>query len=97
MMDALMYGIIPREKTAQCSSAPPAKILKRAATPPLDDLAMELWNHSFRTWALTPGIVIAAPARTITNIAIVKRMRWRNFGILKMFVNAEIIWRPAGD
>jgi hypothetical protein len=42
MIDALMYGMIPREKTAQCSSAPPAKILKRAATPPPADFDIEL-------------------------------------------------------
>jgi hypothetical protein len=34
MIDALMYGITPRENTAQFSSAPPLKILKRAATDP---------------------------------------------------------------
>src|SRR5208282_4603900 len=93
MIDALMYGMIPSEKTAQCSSAPPAKILNRAATPPLADFAIELWNHSFKTCALTPGIVIAAPALTMTSIERVNRIRCRSSGILKILVNAEIMGR----
>ena len=34
MIDALMYGIIPREKTAQFSRAPPLNKLNSAARPP---------------------------------------------------------------
>src|SRR5438067_2541833 len=84
---------MPKEKTAQCSKAPPAKILNSAATPPELDLAISDWNHSLRTCALTPGIVMAAPARTITNMPRVNRIRCRSSGILKMLEKAEIMRR----
>ncbi len=35
MIDALMYGMMPSEKIAQFSSAPPLKILNNAATDPV--------------------------------------------------------------
>jgi hypothetical protein len=40
---------------------------------------------------LTPGVVIAAPKRTITMTASVNRIRRRSSGILTVFRNAETI------
>ena len=51
----------------------------------------EVRNHSWITAWLTPGVVMAAPRRTITMIASVKRMRRRSSGILTVFRNAETI------
>jgi hypothetical protein len=82
--------MMPREKMAQFSSAPPLNKLKSAARPPpvwLDAVR----NHSCKTAWLTPGVVIAAPRRTITITASVNKMRRRNSGILTVFRNAETI------
>src|SRR5437016_12886859 len=81
--------MMPSEKIAQFSSAPPLKRLKRAATPPA--LSAVLRNHSDNTTWFTPGVVIAAPSRTMTIIASVKRIRRRSSGIFTVFRNAEII------
>ena len=91
MIDALMYGIIPRENTAQFSSAPPLNKLNSAARPPPVRWLSEVRNHSYKTPWFTPGVVIAAPNRTITMTASVKSMRRRSSGILTVFRNAEII------
>src|SRR5207302_81128 len=81
--------MMPSEKMAQFSSAPPLKRLKSAATPPA--LSAVLRNHSDNTAWFTPGVVMAAPSRTITIIARVKRIRRRSSGIFTVFRNAEII------
>ena len=65
MIDALMYGMIPSEKIAQFSSAPPLKMLNSAATEPVAWLSTWLRNHWCSTAALTPGVVICAPTRTM--------------------------------
>src|SRR5216110_715218 len=83
-------GIMPREKIAQFSSAPPLNRLKSAATPP-PVLSDAVRNHSCNTAWLTPGVVIAAPKRTITITASVNKIRRRNSGILTVFRNAETI------
>src|SRR6201996_4619688 len=81
----------PRENTAQFSSAPPLKILNNAATfPPVSLLTWEL-NQVRMTAALTPGQVIAAPTRTTISRTRVRMIRLRSSGILKVFVNAEIM------
>jgi hypothetical protein len=49
MIDALMYGMIPREKTAQFSSAPPLNKLNSAARPPPVRWLSEVRNHSCKT------------------------------------------------
>src|SRR5213079_67605 len=81
---------MPREKIAQFSSAPPLNRLKSAATPP-PVLSDAVRNHSCSTAWLTPGVVIAAPKRTITTTASVNKMRRRNSGILTVFRNAETL------
>ena len=81
---------MPSEKIAQFSSAPPLKRLKSAATPP-PALCDEVRNQSCRTAGLTPGVVIAAPRRTITMTASVNRIRRRSSGILTVFKKAETI------
>src|SRR6267143_2044194 len=83
--------MIPSEKIAQFSSAPPLKRLNSAATLPPDRSVNELRNQSCSTAWLTPGVVIAALSRTMTMIANVKRIRRRSSGILTVFRNAEII------
>ena len=55
MIDALMYGMMPREKIAQFSSAPPLKRLKSAATPPPAALSMTFGTNPAITAGLTPG------------------------------------------
>src|SRR5213078_1770909 len=82
---------MPREKTAQFSSAPPLNKLKSAATPPPVLSLKDVRNHSCNTAWLTPGVVIAAPKRTITMTASVNKIRRRNSGILTEFRNAETI------
>src|SRR5436190_15731373 len=83
--------MIPSEKIAQFSSAPPLNKLNSAATLPPCFWVNALWNHSWRTATLTPGVVIAAPRRTMTMTASVNRIRRRNSGILTEFRNAETI------
>src|ERR1051326_1455042 len=83
--------MIPREKTAQFSSAPPLNRLKSAARPPPVRWLRELRNHSCKTPWLTPGVVMAAPRRTITTTASVNKIRRRNSGILTVLRNAETL------
>ena len=74
-------------------------ILQRAAAEKIKerrDAAASLFrgdvrNHSCNTAWLTPGVVIAAPRRTITMTARVNRIRRRSSGILTVFRNAETI------
>ena len=49
MIDALMYGMIPRENTAQFSKAPPLNKLNSAARPPPVRWLSEVRNHSCKT------------------------------------------------
>src|SRR6476469_5452357 len=83
--------MMPREKIAQFSSAPPLNRLNRAATLLPLFSASEVRNHSWITAWFTPGQVIAAPRRTMTTIASVNKMRRRSSGILTVFKNAETI------
>jgi hypothetical protein len=91
MIDALIYGITPRENTAQFSREPPLKILNRAAIPP--PVCVFNWesNQCWSTDAFTPGHVIKAPTRTTTKRANVRRILERSSGIRNVFVNAEIM------
>ncbi len=91
MIDALMYGMMPSEKIAQFSSAPPLKRLKSAATPPPDFCESVSRNHSCSTAWFTPGVLMAAPRRTITITASVNRIRRRSSGIFTLLRNAETI------
>jgi hypothetical protein len=90
-MEALMNGITPREKMAQLERAPPLKRLNRAATPPEEAASDLARNQSRSTSALTPGVVIADPARMITIATRVKSTRVRSSGILNIFAKALII------
>jgi len=81
--------MIPSEKIAQFSSAPPLNRLKSAATLPPDFSVSALRNQSCKTAWFTPGVVIAAPRRTITITASVNKILRRNSGILTEFRNAE--------
>src|SRR2546423_5118055 len=83
--------MIPNEKIAQFSSAPPLNRLNIAARLPPVFSVNDVRNHSWITAWFTPGVVMAAPRRTITTIASVNRMRRRSSGILTEFKNAETI------
>src|SRR3954469_584809 len=83
--------MIPREKIAQFSRAPPLKRLNSAAMLPPCFSVSAVRNHSWITAWFTPGVVMAAPNRTITTIASVNKMRRRSSGILTVFKNAETI------
>ena len=50
-----MYGMMPSEKMAQFSSAPPLKMLNKAATEPDDCVSTWFLNHWWSTAASTPG------------------------------------------
>ena len=52
-------------------------------------LAERVAEPACRTAGLTPGVLIAAPRRTITTTASVKRIRRRSSGILTVLRNAE--------
>src|SRR3954462_3125743 len=83
--------MIPREKIAQFSRAPPLNRLKSAAMLPPCFSVSAVRNHSWMTAWFTPGVVMAAPNRTMTTMASVNRMRRRSSGILTVFKNAETI------
>src|SRR3954469_13852513 len=83
--------MIPREKIAQFSRAPPLKRLNSAAMLPPCFSVSAVRNHSWITAWFTPGVVMAAPNRTMTTMASVNRMRRRSSGILTVFKNAETI------
>ena len=89
MIDALIYGMIPNEKIAQFSSAPPLKMLKSAATDPPACVLTCVRNHSCNTAAFTPGVVICAPARTTITMIRLKMIRARSSGTLSELAKAE--------
>src|SRR5947208_3101224 len=84
--------MIPREKIAQFSSAPPLNKFNNAASWPPVLSVSAVRNHSCNTAAFTPGVVMAAPRRTITTQASVKRIRRRSSGILSVLTKAETIF-----
>ncbi len=83
--------MMPNEKIAQFSSAPPLNKLKSAATPPPELCDIVLRNHSLSTAGLTPGVLMAAPRRTMTITARVNRILRRSSGILTLLRKAETI------
>ena len=82
--------MMPNEKTAQFSSAPPLNRLKSAATPP-PALCDDVRNQSCSTAGFTPGVVTAAPSLTMTMTARVNKIRRRSSGILTELRKAETI------
>ena len=83
--------MMPNEKTAQFSKAPPLNRLNIAARLPPVFSVSEVRNHSWITAWFTPGVVTAAPRRTMTMIASVNKIRRRSSGILTVLRNAETI------
>src|ERR1700738_2277761 len=83
--------MMPSEKIAQFSNAPPLNKFNNAARLPPDFSESAVRNHSCNTAWLTPGVVIAAPRRTMTTTASVKRIRRRGSGILSVLTKAETI------
>ena len=58
MIELVMYGMMPRAKTAMRVSAPPENRLRKPSTPVFDWL-----SRSFTAAKLTPGTVTFAPRR----------------------------------
>ena len=84
MIDAVMYGMIPRKNTATFVSAPPENRSKNATTPPASD--------SFRSliaWKSTYGTGMWEPSRKIPMMKIVKRILFRRSGTRNMFHRRE--------
>ena len=89
IMDALMYGIIPKAKMENLPNAPPEKIFIKPRIP--------FWwaaKSCFKTSALIPGIGIAAAIRKTANAPIKKRSLFLSSGALKIFATVllAIIW-----
>ena len=58
MMEAEMYGMMPRAKTERRRSAPPEKRSRKPKTPPLIDL-----KNSESATGSTPGVGMCEPSR----------------------------------
>ncbi len=59
MIDAVMYGMIPRAKMANWLSAPPENRLRKPSVP---WVSAAFWS-CFTAWKSTPGTGIEAPSR----------------------------------
>src|SRR6202023_1137547 len=85
MMDALMYGMMPR-----------AKIVKRRRLPPLNRSKMPrtepcpCWKSDSNTLVLMPGVGMCAPMRYTASSARVNNTRFRKSGMRKRFRNASM-------
>src|SRR5580704_1258112 len=84
MIDAVMYGMMPR-----------AKIVRRRRLPPLNRSKIPrnepapCWKMDSRTRQLMPGVGMCAPMRYTARRASVKRTRFRKSGMRNMFRNAS--------
>ena len=58
MIDAVMYGVMPRAKTERRRRAPPENMSRNPRSPP----ALALKNSS-SAWASSPGVGMCAPTR----------------------------------
>src|SRR5215510_837660 len=81
MIDAVMYGMIPRKKIDTWVIAPPEKRSRKPTTPPrLDWLC-----RSLIAWKLTYGTGRCAPTRYTAMMTIVKKILLRRSGTRNMF------------
>ena len=58
MMDAVMYGMMPRAKIVSFLTLPPANISKKPKMEPAAEL-----KNSVHRWVLIPGVGMTAPKR----------------------------------
>src|SRR5690348_1807542 len=84
MIDAVMYGMIPRAKIVSLRKFPPLKRSKMPRTEPCDCLKI-----CSSTPALMPGVGICAPMRYTASKARVNRTRFRKSGMRNMFWRAS--------
>ena len=80
MMEAEMYGMIPRAKTDNRRSAPPEKMSRKPKSEPADDLKKALIAAGS-----TPGVGMCDPSRYTASSRNVKMTRLRRSGTLKIF------------
>src|SRR5215470_14688098 len=83
MMEALMYGIMPNEKTENCSKAPPEKRLRNPNSVPFC-----CSKKAAMAWRSIPGVGTCTPRRYTASIASVNNTRRRSSG------TREAFWKP---
>jgi len=84
MIVALIYGMMPKVPTAQCSRAPPVNVLYRPRT---EDPACWCDSKNFASAApFKPGIRTTASSRQIASTINVNRIRDFSSGILKQLL-----------
>src|SRR5688572_14260142 len=79
MIDAEMYGMIPRANTDRRLNAPPEKRSRKPKTPELTAL-----KNSDRATGSTPGVGMCEPRRYTASSANVKSTRLRRSSIAQM-------------
>src|SRR5688500_372365 len=79
MIDAEMYGMMPRAKTERRERAPPEKRSRKPKTPP--PIALK---NSDRATGSMPGVGMCDPRRYTASIRNVKMIRLRRSGMAKM-------------
>src|ERR1035438_10628811 len=84
MIDAVMYGMMPRAKIVRRLMLPPAKRSKK----PKIDPAFELKNSSHRV-ILIPGVGMCPPRRYTASRPSANRSRLRRSGTRNIFANAS--------
>src|SRR5665213_3251284 len=86
MIDAVMYGMMPRANTVSVRRLPPANRSSRPSEEP------EFWlKKCASASALMPGVGMCAPRRYTASMASVNPMRLRRSLILKMLRNFSSI------
>src|ERR1017187_3652951 len=84
MIDAVMYGMMPRAKMVSLRMLPPANMSKNPKTVPDCEL-----KNSCQRWMLMPGVGIWPPSRYTASIASVNSTRLRRSGTRKMLAKAS--------
>ena len=84
MIDAVMYGMIPRKNTATFVSAPPENRSRKPTTPPVFESFSSLIARKS-----TYGTGMWDPSRKIAMMKIVKRILFRRSGTRNMFRKRE--------
>jgi hypothetical protein len=84
MIDALIYGMMPSEKTEKRSSAPPVNIVAKSSRVPLEALKKPA-NAS----ASIPGVGIKTPIRKIaSSTSVIIILRFNSGSLLDFGVDA---------
>src|SRR3954447_24900647 len=85
MIELVMYGMIPRAKTAIWVRAPPENRFRKLSTPPWLACFWSCWTAG----KLIPGTVTFAPSRYRAMMNSVNRILFRRSGIRNMFRKLE--------